>query len=245
MTLSAKIINEDHRLEKAADELAKLRWHWTLDESNSNRVSFSEYAHAVGRSETRIRQHASAYAQFVQFDAQASKQTLQDIIDLQNVKQADKEIVSAVAKATGTSINDVRNRHKDDIERVRNTVADAREIESDFTPEREQEVIQRSAKFVAAGRKAEQTRRDLRKKSPPVQVLVVEGDLQRARDALTKALEDSHALDIEGIDESFLDGLRDVVNRVVSLAKLVQTALTDVTADVDWDKELERISGNG
>jgi len=53
MTLPARVIERDHTLAKSADELMKLRWHWTLDESNAKRVGFSEYARSVGASEGR------------------------------------------------------------------------------------------------------------------------------------------------------------------------------------------------
>jgi hypothetical protein len=38
--------------------------YWTLDESNAERVSVSEYTRAVGRDESTIRTYARGYARF-------------------------------------------------------------------------------------------------------------------------------------------------------------------------------------
>lgn len=51
-TLPVEIVAEDQRLDAQARsaqmDLAALRWHWTLDESNPDRVSFGAYAAAIG-----------------------------------------------------------------------------------------------------------------------------------------------------------------------------------------------------
>jgi hypothetical protein len=46
--------------ESAGSELAELRWHWTLDKTNADKVGFSEYGRAVGKSEATIRTYANA-----------------------------------------------------------------------------------------------------------------------------------------------------------------------------------------
>jgi hypothetical protein len=66
MSLPAQVIREDRQLEKArestAETLMRHRWHWTLDESNPDRVSMREYARAVGRSFSTINADATGYA---------------------------------------------------------------------------------------------------------------------------------------------------------------------------------------
>ena len=63
-------LGEDHeleaRVEATSERLAYLRWHWTMDESNPQRVSFSQYAQQVGRSEREIRKYAEAYVIYAQ-----------------------------------------------------------------------------------------------------------------------------------------------------------------------------------
>ena len=47
------------------EKLAQLRWHWTLDESNPEAVTVSEYARQVGRSHTVIGYMANGYTKWV------------------------------------------------------------------------------------------------------------------------------------------------------------------------------------
>jgi len=48
--------------ESASEQLAKHRWHWTLDETNPERVSLRAYARDVGRAESIVRKYANSYA---------------------------------------------------------------------------------------------------------------------------------------------------------------------------------------
>ena len=52
--------------------LAKHRWHWTLDETNDDRVSCRQYSRDVGRAESTIRQNAEGYDEWVRGHAHAS-----------------------------------------------------------------------------------------------------------------------------------------------------------------------------
>jgi hypothetical protein len=67
--LPADVINEDFMLEGqvsgVTEKLAQLRWHWTLDESNPGRVTVSEYARQVGRTEGPIRYMAKGYDKWI------------------------------------------------------------------------------------------------------------------------------------------------------------------------------------
>ena len=62
--LPSTIVLQDQELEAQRDDasasLAKLRWQWTLDESNPKRVSIRSYAEQVGRAEKTIRSMAKA-----------------------------------------------------------------------------------------------------------------------------------------------------------------------------------------
>lgn len=241
MALPTHVVEKDHQLETEADRangnLAEHRWHWTLDGSNPQRAeSVIDYARQVGRHESTIQKMVNAYKSIR--DNPGSD--LQQAIQLQGVKQADRKIVEAVSKATGTSVVNTRQHHRGDVDRVRNAVADARVREEDLTPEREEEVIHKTASFIAAGRKAERAAVQNRKRSVPLQVLVLEGDFAQAKSILNKTLKDAQALEMDGLDQAFIDGLTDAIDKIVALAKLVQMALAQ-TADVDWDAELAKI----
>jgi hypothetical protein len=236
------IVKQDHELEseagKANDSLARHRWHWTLDESNPDRFeSIREYARLVGRNEATIRTMANACV-----DHLRTGRDIQTAVQLQTVKESDRQITEAVARATKTSVVTTRQHHKDDVDKVRTVVADAREAEPDMGPEREQQVIDRSAGLIAAERKARKASDQQRRKSKPLQVLVVEGDLASARTALEKALKDARSLDLAEIEEELADSLRAMIDRVIAIGQLVQLALGR-GVDVDWDAELEKIGG--
>jgi len=103
MQLPIEVVETDRRLEteaeRASDALAGLRWHWTLDEANLKRVSFSAYARAISRDESTVRTMASAYDRIVNIgDDLRSGRTVQEEIQLQAVRQADRDIVEETAK---------------------------------------------------------------------------------------------------------------------------------------------------
>lgn len=246
MTDLAQIIETDRRLEseygRAGEALAQHRWHWTLDGSNPEpRYDFATYGRMVGKTGQTIGQMVQAYVEAKDNPSLDLQTTLQ----LQHVKSGDRAIVQAVAEATGTSVVNTRQHHREDVNRVRNTIAERRETEgAAFTPEREEQVVTDMARSIAAERKAAKASREQRRKSTPLSVLVVEGDLEKARLALTKALEDSHALDLGDLDQALLDGLREAIDKITALANLVQTALTGAAPDgIDWDAELAKIGG--
>ncbi len=56
--LPLEVVQEDTELEtrigRMSERLSQLRWHWTLDESNSDRVSFRQYGRDVGKDHSVI-----------------------------------------------------------------------------------------------------------------------------------------------------------------------------------------------
>jgi hypothetical protein len=64
--LPSNVIATDRRLDenatRASEDLARHRWHWTLDESNPDRVSIRAYARNVGRSDLTIGAQVKGYA---------------------------------------------------------------------------------------------------------------------------------------------------------------------------------------
>jgi hypothetical protein len=64
-TLPGKVATQDKRLQaeakSAGEKLGQLRWHWTLDETNPERVTFRAYARSVGVHHKRIMTDAKAW----------------------------------------------------------------------------------------------------------------------------------------------------------------------------------------
>lgn len=65
MNLPANVVETDKRLQRSANELMEVRWHWTLDETNPDRVSQLEYARQVGVDHKRIYVDANAWADWL------------------------------------------------------------------------------------------------------------------------------------------------------------------------------------
>ena len=67
--LPSEVVEQDKQLDaeiaRKTDELMKLRWHWTLDESNPDRVTVAAYARAVGRDRKTISRDANAWVRWL------------------------------------------------------------------------------------------------------------------------------------------------------------------------------------
>jgi hypothetical protein len=104
--LSKKVIAEDHRLEKesqrATEALAQLRWHWTLDESNPDRVSIREYAQQVGRNHATIIRMVNGYVEWASGDSRVTTD-LHDVIALQRFGKDRRSVVEQYSKKTGVA----------------------------------------------------------------------------------------------------------------------------------------------
>ena len=58
---SAGAGNHQQASARPSEALAQHRWHWTIDESNPERVSLSEYARSVGRHLSNIAAQVKGY----------------------------------------------------------------------------------------------------------------------------------------------------------------------------------------
>lgn len=133
--LPFKVIEEDHKLEeqagRATRSLMELRWHWTLDPSNPNRVGFTQYARDVERGESTIRQHARAHEKFraAQKDSRSGSRpgaptSPNDYLQLQNMSERRQKVTEALAVATGKKPGYVASNMRDHVRAVQ---ADAEE----------------------------------------------------------------------------------------------------------------------
>jgi len=245
MQLPIEVVETDRRLEteaeRASDALAGLRWHWTLDEANLKRVSFSAYARAISRDESTVRTMASAYDRIVNIgDDLRSGRTVQEEIQLQAVRQADRDIVEETAKGLGLAISTTRAQHKDDVSRVRDAVAEATEREPDITPDERREVARRTATNIAKSRQIERESREHLRERKSALAVMVEGELTKARYGLIGALNYAREIDQATFPAEFLDQIQRSLGDIDALVKLVRSAIGGA-ADIDWDAELEKL----
>jgi len=238
MTLPTKVITEDKRLDGAAtnaqEQLAKLRWHWTLDESNPNRVSFSEYGRQVGRANTAIRSMAHGYANFSNASVRGNR-SLTDCIELAKLTTEKQAATEAVADAMNLSVTAVASGHRD---KVKETIRAAHEAATRKESSIEEE-IPRIAQAHERQRQSAAKQRAEHKRSHSMRYIEIEGHLAAAKDRLARALSVAHDVDLNGEETELIVDMLRQVNAALRLldARFVGESGTD------WDNEAERLIG--
>lgn len=227
--LPASVVQEDKRLErtttKASEDLAKLRWRWTLDESNSGRVTFAAYARAVGRDPAPIRIYARGY-QFMR----EGHMSLADAIEQARMGDDRRAATEAVAKARGVSPSTARQHRPTEVRRVLDVARERVEKNGGTI----QEETQRAAEWIARSEQAAQDRTDDRRRRRGMRFVELEGHLDAARRRLDSALAVARAVEW---NEEHQELLQATVANVRSLLDLIDVALAGAP-DIDWDAEL-------
>lgn len=234
----AKAVTEDHRLEqsasKASEALAKHRWHWTLDESNPDRVSIRAYAKAVGRSFSAVQGHATGYASWVKADQQV---LIGESIQRARMGGETEAATEAVAKARGNSFTHTRHNRHTEVKRVREIARDRAE-EHGTTVEEE---APKAAEWIVKTEKAAARQTEQRKERLGLRFVEMERHLDKAKRALTDAVNMAH--EVPWGDEE-RDLLTNTVSNVRSLLGLIDVALSG-SSGTDFDAELERLLSGG
>lgn len=232
------IRREDHALEskseKAGEELARHRWHWTLDESNPERMSIRGYADLVGRSFATVKAHANGYAAHSSEHDTVLTRTLTDHIEAAKMGAEREAATQAIADARGTNFANVAANQRDE---VTSTLGVARErAERLGTPVQEQ--IVSVAQHREKARQAERIERQDRAKMHTAEFLRIEAELGKAARSLRSAFE----MGEERLSQEERDLLMVTLGNVRSLLGLIEMRFTGA-ADVDWDAELARLGG--
>jgi len=236
--LPPDVVEDDHRLDdrahQASEALAAHRWHWTLDETNPDRVSIRAYARAVGKSDSTIGQQVRGYAEWL---VRGPAHALNETIERARMGAETEAATEAVAKARGTGFTQARKSRPDEVRRVRDM---ARQRAEDKGTSVEEEAPKMAEAIVRAER-AERKNTEERTQRVGLRFVEMEGYLGVAKRKLTDALNLAHAVPW-GDEEREL--LRSTVANVGALLALIDTALGG-TADVDWDDELAKLSEAG
>jgi hypothetical protein len=244
--LSDRVVREDRRLEDTAErsraELAKHRWHWTLDESNPNRVGVRAYARAIGRHWTTVNDMVNGYATWL---AEQQKEgvggtpytapSLVEAMALAKMRGETATAAKAIAKAKGIDVESVRRHHAGEIRSVK--AAAEERVERSKTPT----TFDAEAERVAAGRVQGATTRKKKKaeskRRRTFRYVEVEGRIATMRREGLAALEVMQ-------DVSFGDEERELLAAAVAdllaILKLIDLRL-DVDASVDWDAEMRKL----
>lgn len=233
MGLPSQVILEDHDLEsrvgRMSEKLAKLRWHWTLDESNTDRVKFKEYARAVGRADTTIRQYAHGYA-----IASERNIPLTEAMGRAKVGSESEAATEAVATARGIEFGTARQTRTTEVKRVRQLAQDRAEKHGTTVEEE-------APKVAAAIVRTEKVGKEVtahRKERLGLRVIELEGKAEKVKRELMAMIR--LAQDIElGAEET--DLLKRTLANLRALLHLLDMAIAG-SADIDWDSELAKLT---
>lgn len=235
--LPAQVITEDRKLATAADDLAKLRWHWTLDETNPARVSFRAYAEAVGRSHVTIRNMATGYASFLNESVRGTPNTrsLNDHLELAKLSGRKQAATEALADAQGLSVGNVASTQRDrvkDVVELAEAAAERRGTSVDEEIPRAAISHHRTREHAAKQRAEHKNRHTMR-------YIEMEGHLAAAKQRLTDALKCADGVNFDGEEAELI---ADSIRNVSALLRLLDARFVG-TSGTDWDAELARIGG--
>jgi len=234
--LPPEVIATDNRLEKAeskaSEALAKHRWHWTLDESNSERVPIREYAREVARSQRQIDAQAKGYANWIG-DA-GTGVTLANCIERARMGAETAVVAEAIAEARGIGIQQVRKTRGNEVRRMRDWAREKAESKGTSVEEEVHSLVE----YQIRTEQADVRRAEHKERFRTFEFLGLEVDLDKARKNLLEALDKAKAM--EWGDEE-IELLTEMVGKIKALLGLIDMALTG-TVDVDWDAELASIT---
>ena len=227
----------DNQLEKVADAsseaLAHHRWHWTLDESNPDRVSITQYARDVARVQTTIRTMVRGYEMWI--DVRDHEHlTLRDCITKASQSSDTTAAVEAVAKVTGKALSTVERFDKGEVIAVRDEARDRAEAHG-TTIEEEVDTV---AEWRAKGRVSREKRDTARKARHSMRFIEVDAALTVVRKALAATL--AKAVDVPFDDEE-RKMMGDSIVKLEGVLALLKLELTG-SADIDWDAELAKLT---
>jgi len=242
MAITATVIAEDSRLESAAtrtsEELAKHRWHWTLDESNAARVSLREYARLVRRDERTIRAQANAYALLAaeQETAAAGRRNFSEHLERARVG-ADKEAaIDAIAKAGGTSFKTARM--KPDV--VRDVIDTARERVDRGAESSMEDALRRAAEDRARTERTNERLKQERSERHTLRYTEIEGHVAAAMQRLRKALDTAEGVEFSDEERELI---ADSLGKLRAVLNLIDVRIVGET-NINWDAELAKLGGN-
>ncbi len=231
--LPVDVIHEDADLEsrvgRISERLAKLRWHWTLDETNPERVSLKQYARDVGRHFTTVRGYAKGYEAFC--DAGGS---IGEAIERARMGAETESATEAVANARGTSFGHTRKERSTEVRRVRGMARQRAEDKGTTVEEEAPKVAEQIVRVEKVGKQVAAER----KEKLGLRFVEMEGKLDKVKRELVDAVR--LAQEIGWGDEEIGLLQHDLAN-IKSLLHLIDMALVG-SADVDWDKELTKLS---
>jgi hypothetical protein len=236
MSLPERVIREDNRLEKITIEsqeaLAKLRWHWTLDESNDKRVSVNSYANSVGISHSKIRAMVVGYTNWT--DVGPNTRSLSDFIELAKMGSDRAAATEALADARKTTVTNIAAHNRNEIREVVNAAQEAASRRGTSVNEE----IPRMAQVFEKQRTQRKTAAEQRKADHDALYSKLELRISTARRALNEVLTEARNADF---DDDIIGMLSSSISSLKAVIGLIDMAIVG-EVDVNWDEELEKLA---
>lgn len=243
--LNESVIREDHRLDDAnartGEDLARHRWHWTLDESNPDRVPVREYARQVGRARNPIYVMVHAYAAWQVAPAAGAALpgqpvTLSDFAQRERMTAERAEAVEVIAAQTGKTFSAAGHSSKSrEVDEVLHMARDRAERRGTDMSDELPGVVEAREK----SRQSDAKRKADRQAAHMFRWIAVEGHLGKAHRALVATLNESAGVEFTDEEVEFMS---DALAKVRALLGLIDLRIAG-DVDVDWDAELAKLNG--
>lgn len=239
---AADFVARDRELEsaneKTTEQLAAHRWHWTLDETNPDRVSMSEYGRRVGRSQKAIRKIVNGYVAWkarTSSYAPGAPSTLVEFIEHAALGAETAEAVAAVAAVSGKSFTTVATKGREEVKSVVDTARERAERKGTTVSEE----IPAVAEWREKGRKARSSEKAARREMRTFTLVEFEGHIGKASRELRKALTIAREVDFD-VEETEI--LEDAIAKLKTIVQLIDVRITGETG-IDWEEEFAEIMG--
>lgn len=239
--LPAAVVAEDRRLDAAAvrsqEDLARHRWHWTLDETNADRVSIKAYTRAVGLSDTApISRMANGYAAWMAAKDGGMRNcaSLGEHIRRAGMSAEREAATEAVAKATGRSFITASATNANEVAEVTRAARERAEARGT----RVEDEVEHVAEWRARGRASRDAQQARAAATSSLQWVEVRAALAAARRHLRVALDESDGVEWTSEEADLLRRSIDCTRATLDLVELRVTG----AAGIDWDAELAKLS---
>jgi len=215
LTLPDEVIELDHRLSGSSTLLMEVRHHWTLDESNPERVSLGEYGRRVGVAQRVV----SAYAHGYILLHEGKAATAQEAIERAHMSEETAAVTEAVARVHGVSFGVASKYYRYDVRFVREEARErAEELDTDFWTALEDAVEQLRQRVAhrGGGEPSSHSRAFIN----------IDARLIVARDKIRSCVAEVREAQFRGEEEDSLSGRLDEVRRALGeLEEVLSPAL--------------------
>jgi hypothetical protein len=243
-----QVIAEDHRLEEASElsgwNLAKHRWHWTMDVSNPDRwESVRAYAEAIGRTQPTVRVYVTAYEIYLDKSERVNLSPVKftEFLIMASASQDRQNAIAAISEARGIGIAATQRLHREDIKIVKDAVDEFVTEHPGATPQQKQEKANTVAKMIKVRETYDTKRQDLLSANKPILLTVLLGHAHKAKAELLEMVEHAQEFDVS-IEENYelLTTLQEALGKIVDAVEMVKRALAGEEA-IDWNAELAKL----